>query len=417
MIDQQVDSSGLKGEGISSFIQRYVNLRISGYLQPQFQFASAKGSPSFSGGNFAPEVDNRFMIRRGRFRLDYFRTNAANMPSLFFGFQFDGTERGVNIRDFYGKVFENKWNLFSITTGMFPRPFGNEILLSSNARETPERGRMSQLLMNTERDLGVMLSFEPQNKLHKLAWLKMDLGVFNGPGLPAVADIDRHKDLIGRISTKGFNLDKSKRWLIKGGASGYLGGLVQNSRFVYEAKASNGEYSMVADSSQSNVQGLANRTYGGADVQLLRKCKAGNTEIRAEFILGTQPATATSSQSPFAVPKDANGQFLPTYIRSFNGAYFYFIQNIFNAHHQIVVKYDWYDPNSVVSGKEVRADKGFTAADIKFNTLGFGYIWYLSDNFKLVLYYDWVQNEHSGITGFEGDANDNIFTARVQYKF
>ena len=38
----------------------------------------------------------------------------------------------------------------------------SEINLSSSDRESPERGRMSQILMRTERDLGVMVSFGTQ---------------------------------------------------------------------------------------------------------------------------------------------------------------------------------------------------------------------------------------------------------------
>ena len=88
----------------------------------------------------------------------------VSRPSVQFVFQFDGTERGVNIRDFWGRIFENKWKLFTFTTGMFARPFGYETNLSSGDRESPERGRMNQILMRTERDLGAMFSVEPREK-------------------------------------------------------------------------------------------------------------------------------------------------------------------------------------------------------------------------------------------------------------
>ena len=78
------------------------------------------------------------MLRRGRIRFDYVRFNKTNKASVQFVFQFDGTERGVFIRDFWGRVFENKFQLFSFATGMFARPFSYELNLSSSDRESPE---------------------------------------------------------------------------------------------------------------------------------------------------------------------------------------------------------------------------------------------------------------------------------------
>ena len=52
------------------------------------------------------------MLRRGRIRFDYVRFNKENKPQIQFVFQFDGTERGVFIRDFWGRIWENKWQLF-----------------------------------------------------------------------------------------------------------------------------------------------------------------------------------------------------------------------------------------------------------------------------------------------------------------
>ena len=46
-------------------------LRISGYIQGQFQVAEASGEASFEGGSFASGVYQRFMIRRGRVKLNY----------------------------------------------------------------------------------------------------------------------------------------------------------------------------------------------------------------------------------------------------------------------------------------------------------------------------------------------------------
>ncbi|WP_131707588.1 hypothetical protein [Chryseobacterium angstadtii] len=43
------------------------DIKITGYLQTQFQKAQSPGITSFSGGNFPANSDNRFMISRMMF--------------------------------------------------------------------------------------------------------------------------------------------------------------------------------------------------------------------------------------------------------------------------------------------------------------------------------------------------------------
>ncbi len=148
-----VDTTKDLGKSVLSVSRRFDNIRISGYMQPQFQVAQEKGAKSYIGGDFLPTVNNRFLLRRGRIRFDYLRINNDNKASVQFVFQFDGTERGVAIRDFWGRVFENRFQLFAFAFGMFARPFSYELNLSSSDRESPERGLMSQILMKTEIDL------------------------------------------------------------------------------------------------------------------------------------------------------------------------------------------------------------------------------------------------------------------------
>src|SRR5207342_489014 len=106
------------------------------------------------------------------------------------------------------RVFENRAKLFSLSTGMFARPFGYEVNLSSSDRESPERGRMSQILMKTERDVGAMLSLETRDRTNLLNYIKWDAGVFNGQGLTAPGEYDSYKDFISRVSWKPYPLTK-----------------------------------------------------------------------------------------------------------------------------------------------------------------------------------------------------------------
>ena len=227
-----VDTSKNMGKGMLQLYNKFNRIKISGYTQFQFQSAQTKGEKSFAGGDFATNVNNRFMIRRGRLRVDYIRTDKNEHPFLQLSMQLDGTEKGFGIRDFWGRVHENKWQLFSFTAGMFARPFGYELNLGSADRESPERGRMSQILMKGERDLGVMASFEPRKKDNPLKHLKLDAGFFNGQGIPGInSEYDSYKDFISRLTIKPYKV--TKQLSISGGLSFFNGGFIETTKYVY----------------------------------------------------------------------------------------------------------------------------------------------------------------------------------------
>lgn len=407
-----VDTTKDLGKGMLSIYKKFDHIRISGYMQPQFQVAQSKGIKNFSGGDFGANVNNRFMLRRGRIRFDYIHFAKEKGPSVQFVFQFDGTERGVAIRDFWGRIFENKFNVFALSVGMFARPFSYELNLSSSDRESPERGRMSQILMKTERDLGAMISFEPREKNHPLRYLKIDAGVFNGQGLAASADFDSHKDFITRVALKPYPI--AKNILISAGVSYLNGGFLQNTKYIYNSSNNIFGKTFIVDSAVTNSGKIAPRKYYGADMQLKFKHTAGVTEIRAEYMFGTQTSMLNNSETPPALLTGNEGY----YIRKFNGVYFYVLQNIVNTHHQIGIKYDWYDPNSDVKTNDIgKPGTALNATDIKYSTLGFGYIYYINENLKLVLWYDKITNEKTQLPGYIKDLKDNIFTCRLQFRF
>jgi hypothetical protein len=179
---------------------------------------------------------------------------------------------------------------------------------------------------------------------------------------------------------------------------------------VYEMGEQNGSKYFAVDSSASNVGGKAPRRYYGTDVQLGYRHGWGKTEIRAEYWRGKQPGTSTSTTNPGTMP------LVPTYIRNFDGAFFYFLQNIVNDKWEFMAKYDWYDPNTRVKDNEIGV-ANLTAADIKFSTLGIGITRYFTSNLKVLVYYDIVRNEKTALPGFTSDVKDNIFTARMQVRF
>ncbi|WP_205410024.1 porin [Flavihumibacter solisilvae] len=403
-----VDTSHEMGKSMLAMYYKYNYLRISGYIQPQFQYIQTKGAATYAGPNFQPNSNNRFILRRGRVRFDYARFNKNDKLSAQFVFQFDGTERGVNIRDFWGRVFENKFEVLGFTMGMFARPFGYEVNLSSQDRESPERGRMSQILMRTERDLGAMASFEPRGKSHKLKWLKVDAGVFNGQGLTGTAEYDSYKDFITRASFKPVAINNSLR--MSGGLSYLNGGFIQNTKYVYEMGKPNGAPGFIVDSSESNLGEKAPRIYYGADAQWELRHHNSVTTLRAEYWWGTQTGTDETTETPGVIENQ------PYYVRKFNGAFFYLLHAF--GKNQVGVKFDWYDPNTKVKGDDIsKSHDNMNPADIRYNTLGVGYLNYINENLKLVLWYDFVMNEKTQLEGYTEDIKDNVLTFRLQFRF
>lgn len=397
--------------------KKFGSVTFSGYMQPQFQYAESKGAPAeFQGGNFGDGTNNRFRLRRGRLRADYSLLNDDDTPSTYFVFQFDGTEQGVNVRDFWGRYYEHNWQLFYVTAGLFGRPFGNELQLSSSNREAPERGRMSQILMKTERDLGVMLTLNPRKKTAKLKNLQFDLAVFNGQGLSGPQEFDNSKDFVLRLSHKSYTF-KQIPIAISGGISALLGGLNHQVPVKYQVKQINGNWAMQKDSSANILHQVAPRKYYGADIQLSTRKQKWKSDLRAEFITGLQTGSSTTSNTPTAIPVDKNSNKLPYYTRNFNGAYFTFVQNLNGPDNQLILKYDWYDPNTKIKGQEIQASNGFSAADIRFDTFGFGFLHHFNAHLKAVIYYDYIRNERTKLSNYENDVKDNILTIRTQFYF
>ena len=431
-------------------------LKISGYIQAQFQITDSAGSRGFAGGNFDSGVDKRFHLRRGRIKFQYTSpSNDKGWSTSQYVLQFDVTQAGMTIKDAYAK-FTDPWSgWFSITAGMQNRPFGYDIIMSSSVRESPERGRMSQIIMPNERDLGGMLTIQgPKQSMWN--WVKIDLGLFNGTGAPSAgantSDFDKFKDFIGHLGLSKASKSEMIKWGL--GASLYDGGFRQDVSNLYSFGTDDqGVKGFKIEKNKSDVnpnialRKRVKRQYIGFDGQLSIDWFLGLTTIRAEYIQGTQTATYGSSTSPNSPPvsvvttnstyvvTDTSGatQSITTsttstvasdlYSRKFNGAYFYFVQNIGHSPFQVVLKYDWYDPNTDVSGDEIGKSvtgnlKPTNATDIKFDTYGFGLVYRWDANVKITAYYDLVKNETSqNLSGWTRDIPDNVFTLRTQIKF
>jgi len=465
--EQPIDTLTRHVAGIRQELDVLKRIKISGYIQAQYQVADSGGVASFAGGNFASGVDKRFMLRRARLKAQYDSPfNDKGISTSQYVFQMDVTERGVVIKDMYGKFTDPWCGWFSVTAGMQNRPFGFEIGYSSSLRESPERGRLSQIIFPNERDLGAMLTIQGP-KLSNWNWLKIDAGLFNGTGGPGAAnivngvasgssntsDFDKFKDFIGHIGLSKSTRSEKIKWAL--GASIYSGGFRQDASDRYKfGTDSTGVKGFTIDqkkadvSANINVRDEAMRKCFGVDAQLNIDWMIGLTTLRAEYISGTQPATSGSSASLATTPTSTTTTYTSvttidtttglatttttaststttsdTYLRNFNGAYFYFLQNIGHSPFQFILKYDWYDPNTDVKGDEIgkAVKSGFKATnstDLKYTTLGLGLAYRWDAAVKLTAYWDQVTNEKSANLGnFTKDLKDNVFTLRMQVKF
>ena len=401
--------------------------KVSGYIQAQYQYAQTDAD----GINFkltqrrnayeTAELKDfsRFGIRRGRIKFTYEEGIASGVV------QIDVTEKGIStdrnvvmFKDVYLQVRDPWFGTNLLKAGIFDRTFGHEIANSSSRRESPERSRIIQSLFPDERDLGVALTLQP-SKSSLLNILKLEAGLFAGNGIKP--QFTSHLDFIGHLMATQQIGDNT---VLSGGVSAYLGGTLQQNAQTYIMK--NKVWALDSDT-QDNIGKYAKRQYFGFDLQFNTITAAGLTHFRGEYIFGEHPGELSG---PY--PFNFNG--LPpttaVYMRKISGGYALITQDLGQTPLSVIVKYDWYNPNTGISGDDIGADSGTNANDITKSNIGFGIYWRINPALRLTAYYDIVNNETSSrlkdikdengkITayGWESKRKADVFTLRLQYKF
>ncbi len=364
------------------------------------------------------------MIRRGRVKFTY---NGKNSQYVM---QLNGTERGLNLVEIFAVLTDPVLKSFSLTVGVMNRPFGFEIDQSSSVRESPERSRYTQILMPNERDLGAKIIFAPR-KGHLFHGLRLDAGFYDGQGIYVpgtstpvgyqpyttpvlgVNEMDFQKDFIGRLQ---YYKELTSKIKVGVGMSHYNGGNLFQTNVVYDniSQSVNGANDWVAHDTSSTVfiNHKAPRVYTGAEVYFRLATKAGSTTVRGEYIQGVQTGASGSSASPVFQTSMSS-----VYERAFNGAYGYLIHRF--KKHELVLKMEFYDPNTKVKGADIIGGKTnkLTAADIRYEQIGLGYNYYLNENIVWMFHYNFQRNEATGLAGYTKDLKDNVLTVRMQYKF
>ena len=377
------------------------NLKISGFIQAQYQYADTVGAKTFNGGNFGKETDNRFSVRRARLKVAYERSFGSAVIQINVG------EKGVDVKNAYINLIAPFAKPLSLTGGIFDRPFGYAISYSSTAMEVVERPIVFETLFPSQQDVGAMLSFDaPSSSV--FSGLKVSAGFFNGNAINQ--DVDKYKDFIGHLSFDGFGLGDNVHLNL--GASTYIGNVYNPAATVYEMR--NGAFAPTTE----KVGAKLRRRYVGFDGQLSIKTAIGKTQLVSEYIWGKQPGTEKSSASP-------SYSTLPTgdaYLRDFAGGYATLIQNIYQF--AVFGRYEWYDPNTKVSGNEVgkAADmpggKATNATDLTQQVVSLGAFYEPVKNIRFTAQYDFnsfdgTDNGKFSVAGLK----NNLLTLRVQYKF
>lgn len=403
----------IDGGSVNEDTKWYEHITFGGYIQAQWHQTNHTDSTehfSYSGGHFERFVSNKFTVRRGRIRMGYEKNLVRAAIS------FDVNETGFHAKDAWFSATDKWLESFMVTGGVFARPFGREIEISSRFRESPERSRLIQTLFPGIRDLGFMLSYQ-QPEGSKLDWLRADFAVFQGNS--AHLDIDNAKDFVGRLSIN--NPLDSDKFNFRLGGSAYFGkirhqydidGNTANYHYVYEMTDNitfidptdtnwvQNQVGFDQDLSQPELDSIlndtinpatpatysrmVNRTYFGAHAEARWNYKVGNMEsytlFRGEFITGVQPSQEGSlkniykfsSHSPTGPstgvtwpkydtpqpynPASVGPEVKPshTIIRNFVGYYAYLIQQI--GKHRLIFKFDYYDPNTEVAGIDIDAN-------------------------------------------------------------
>jgi len=408
-----------KVEVQSDLLTKLSNLKITGYIQPQFQWGEQSaalrvGTSNVDAAGTGIEAPfNRIGVRRGRLKFVYddgglasgtFQLNIIDKPGL--------SGATIQLKEAFLNVKDPWFNSMAFRAGVFDRPFGNEIAYSSSLLESPERSRIINALFPEEGDLGGMLVLQAPSTSN-FNFIKFEGGFFAGNAINP--ETDNRKDFIGHIIA-AKPIGSIAKWGL--GVSYYNGGVYQTNNNVYSISGN----SFVLNSDATNKGIYAKREYIGFDGQFSVETPLGMTQLRGEYIFGSQPGNAKSGTSP-------NRAALPTaedtYIRPVSGWYAIFVQDLGLTPFSVVAKYDVYDPNTAVSGDQLGVSGNFTSGtDVKYSTLGVGTLWRISPQIRLQLYYEFVSNETSTnlsntsvLKDYSKDLKDNTFTARVQFKF
>jgi phosphate-selective porin len=350
-----------------SDLGKLTKIKVSGYIQAQFD--------SYQEDLLKTnDPANTFYIRRARIRFTYEATDGVK-----FVLQPDFRTGNLYLKDAYAVVNIPRLKSLSLWAGQFNRP-NYEVEYSSHQLEVLERSRMIRTLYPGESEIGLKLEYFPSR-----IPLKFQLAMLNGNFTGKEArDVDTRKDLMARavysfqFPGAGVGIDV--------GAHGYYGSLMAKTKYILN-------YENHMDSISITPGSYLDKQWVGGELQIFYDL-LGGMSLKGEYIRGKNAYPGDSKTNPYK-------------IKNFAGYYACFIKNIGNKN-QFVARYDYFDPNSKLSGDEA-------GDDIAYITLALAWQYYLNDNIRLTLQYEMPRNETNSTN--PDQLKDNVLGIRIQAKF
>jgi phosphate-selective porin len=351
-------------------------IKVSGYIQAQWEMYD-KDLEKSNGYN------NTFYIRRARVKFTY-----EALDGVKFVLQPDFSTGNFSLKDAYAVVNIPKLKDWTIWAGQMNRP-NYEVEYSSGQREVLERSRVIRVIYPGEREVGVKLEY-----IGSTIPLKFQLMAMNGNFTGTQAkDVDSKKDLMGRVvySVKlpaaGIGIDF--------GANGYFGGnLAKTNKFF---KNSDGTLD-----SLNRSWSYLDKNWVGGEIQIFADL-LGGMSIKGEYITGINSTPSSVAATATKAQMIAS----PNLYNNFSGYYIYFIKNI-GAKDQFVARYDYYDPNTKLSGDAA-------GNNLFYKTWTVSLQHYLNDFIRISINYEMPKNE-TNKTNPTGK-KDNVLGVRIQAKF
>jgi hypothetical protein len=365
-----------------SDLDKLKRFKFSGYLQVRWEtaeFANDSVKVAGSPAVVTPANDQRFYIRRGRFKLTY-DANPLSQAVIYFDGNTAGSNRNLTLLEAYITLMD-PWTTdhrHQLTAGQFNIPFGWEIERSSSLRELPERSRAENVLFNGERDRGVKLVNPWTPKLETV------VSVLNGYG-------------INDVAFPTLDPTAAKDWTAR---ARYIGGTLDFSASYY-----GGHTTLPFTGPDLEVD----KTRIGGDAQFYYELpSAGGGTLRGEVYVGKNLnadslkvlVPAASSANPVTLLRPgADPAHLAT---DFNGGYVMWVQNL-GEKYQFASRYDWFDPNTNLDHDQ-------------YQRVSLGVNWFYDGYTRLTVAYDvpWTDAPVAG--GYE-DPKDNLWTVQLQHKW
>ncbi|MBR1774183.1 MAG: hypothetical protein IJ759_01530 [Bacteroidales bacterium] len=373
-------------------------LQIGGFIQTDFEWLQYQGKSNTGSNQFYnPDRDGedkdyfiRYGVRRGGIRLAYSEGITQGV------FELDLNDGGIVPKAAMINIKPADW--IEINAGLQTIWFGEETPYSTPKQEVLEHCDLLRNIFFLDRDLGLKLSLiAPKDS--RFNGLRFDFGFVSGNNINRVPD--GKMNFVGRLkySTQVNNVYAAV------GTSVYYG-KVNNASNVWFNYINDSLWSYNKKANTKNT-----RFYYGVDAQIKFPTSMGSSEIKTEWVLGTQPSQVNSFRSPDNNEYDPTNPF--NIEREFFGGYIYYFQDLWQSPFRLLLKYTLMNPNT-------EADKKFylSSTDITYQTFGIGCQWNITKGLRFTTMFNVNLNEKSDkMPSYSYDRKDNHLIMRLQYEF